>query len=160
MRTTDTAIRAAPPIPPPGHAAERSEDPASAAASKASSKPTGSEATESAAGEEDPGSALDTQPARTPAQARSLSKPAQQAERRDDGENLALPPAPAVEDESADPVGDGHSDAELAAATPPAAPLPGTPRPPPGRAQPAGSADDEVPQEDRGDAESHKPGRD
>jgi hypothetical protein len=108
--------------------------------------------TESAAGEEDPGSALDTQP-----------------ETLDDDEDpdlafmdedLALPPAQEIEDESADPVGDGHSDAELAATQPPAPPRPDLQRKPPRKPLPASGDETETPSEDLGDAESHKPGRD
>lgn len=107
---------------------------------------------ESAAGEEDPGSALDTLP--------GTMHDDEDPDLHFMDEDLALPPEQLTEDENADPVGDGHSDAELAATQPPASPRPQTPSAPPRRPAPSASDEAEIPQEDLGDAESHQPGRD
>lgn len=132
MRSFNSPVRAVPPLRPP---------------SKAVPAPT-----ESAAGEEDPGSALDMQP-------ETLDED-EDPDLAFMDEDLALPPAQEVEDESADPVGDGHSDAELAAAQPPAPPRPDVRRKPTRKPSPEPGEESEPPQEDLGDAESHKPGRD
>jgi len=64
------------------------------------------------------------------------------------------------EDESADPVGDGHSDADFAQAQ---APVPGQPNPqpdPPHPRKPGDEEEDDDAPDDEGDAELRKPGRD
>lgn len=135
MRSFNSEIRAAPAVPPP----TRSNPPL---------KPE----QESAAGEEDPGSALDTLP--------ETMHDDEDPDLHFMDEDLALPPEQLPEDENADPVGDGHSDAELAATQPPAPPRREAPSAPPRRPEPSPDDEAEIPQEDMGDAESHKPGRD
>lgn len=54
------------------------------------------------------------------------------------------PPLPRREDESADPVGDGHSDAEFAAQLPP---VPGRPNPEPDQPAPSPPDDGGLPDE-------------